>query len=216
MLKSNGLTLVELLIALLISSILFTGLIAIFVANVKHHNDVTNVNRLNQQLEGAMDLMSSEIRRASYWANSANDIGLDQNTNPFMTSSTDITVNGSNNCILFTYDHDKNGSLPQLGSTSDDERYGFRLNGQAIQTRPGGASYSCTSNDWENITDSNFIHITALNFVLTNTSVTVGPGTKGIMIRSVDITLTGSLANDSSVSKTLTQHIRVRNDKIIP
>ncbi len=214
--SAKGFTLVELLIALTISSILFIGLISLFIANLTHHNAVSSTNRLNQQLQGALDLMSSEIRRASYWSNSSNDIGLDQNNNPYMTSGTDIAINGSANCILFTYDHDKNGSLPTLGAGTDDERYGFRLNAQAIQTRPLGAAYSCTSSDWENITDSNYIHVTALSFTLTEETVAVGPGTRAIVVRSVDISVTGSLANNSSVTKTLTQHVRVRNDKVIP
>ena len=66
------------------------------------------------------------------------------------------------------------------------------------------------------MTNSNVINITALTFTLNTTTLTTGPGTRGVAIRSVDITLTGRLVNDATVTKTLTQHIRIRNDKFIP
>ncbi len=48
--------------------------------------------------------MTIEIRRAGYSGNSYSDIGLDQNTNPFVASGVDISVgnaSGTNDCILF-------------------------------------------------------------------------------------------------------------------
>jgi prepilin peptidase dependent protein B len=216
--KQAGFTLVELMIALVINSLLMSGLIAIFVANLNHYNRVINTNRLNQQLESTLQIMANDIRRAGYWANAYTDIGTHQNNNPFMASGIDVTVNGSNNCILFAYDHDSNGTLPSINASNDDERYGYRLNGQAVQARPPGAAYDCnaTASSWENVTDTNIVTITALTFTLTQKNVTTGPGTKGITMRSVDITMTGQLKSDATITNTLTQHIRLRNDKFIP
>ncbi len=216
--KARGFSLVELMVALAINAFLFIGLISIFVANMNHYNKVVDINRLNQQLEAALDLMGNEIRRAGYWANANADVGLDQNTNPFMTGVTDISTNVANNCILFSYDHNMDGAIPAIGSGYDDERYGFRLNGQIIQGRPPGAAFSCSAsaNSWENMTDPNSINVSNLTFTLTQSTIVTGPGTRGLTMRSVDITITGALTKDSSITKTLTQHIRIRNDKFIP
>lgn len=216
--KLSGFTLPELMIALVVNIIVLTALVAIFVVNLQHYHTVIETNRLNQQLQSAMDLMSADIRRAGYWANAANDLNLNQNNNPFMASGTDISVNASNNCILLTYDHNKTGSLPSISSTSDDDRYGYRLMGQTLQTRPWGAPFSCTAgtSTWENITDTNVVLITALSFTLNTTTITTGPGVAGITIRSVDISMTGQLANNASVTKTITEHVRLRNDKFVP
>lgn len=212
---SYGFSLVELLTALAINAILFAGLITIFLSNIDHHRQTINGNRLNQQLQTAMAIMSNEIRRAGYWANAQNDIGSTTNNNPFVASGVDITVNGSGNCILFAYDHDDDGSLPAISASIDDERYGFRISGNALQARPPGASFSCTAaaDAWENITDTNIIQVTALSFTLNTTSIAVGPGNKNLVIRSVDISLTGRLTSDTSVTKTVTKHVRVMNDK---
>ncbi len=216
----KGFTLVELLIVILINAVLFTGLISIYIANMVHYRKTLNSNRLNQQMQIAMTIISNDIRRAGYWANAQSDIGYGHsNDNPFMVSgNTDISVNNSNNCILLSYDHNSDGSLPTINTGTDDERYGYRLSGQAIQSRPVSAAFSCTAgaSTWENITDINAIQITNLTFTLTTYTLTTGPGTHGITLRSVDISMTGQLASDSTVTKTLTEHIRVRNGKFIP
>lgn len=220
MLKKNflilGFTLIELMVVLTISSVLFIALSAAFIANINHYQKVINTTRLNQQLEAALRIMSSDIRRAGYWLNARNDIGTNTNNNPFMTNTTDISVNAANNCILFTYDYGKTGTLPAISSGSDDDRYGFQLSNNAIQTRPPGASFSCGANDWETMTDTSTISITALTFTLNTSTITTGPGTQGITQRSVDISVTGQLVSDATVTNTLTQHVRIRNDKFIP
>jgi prepilin peptidase dependent protein B len=207
------------LVALAINMLILSALVAVFIGNLNHYTKSININRLNQQLDTALNLMANDIRRAGYWANANSDSGLSANNNPFMvTGTTDISTNGSNNCILFAYDHDSNSVLPAVSNTYDDERYGFRLMAGAVQTRPPGASFNCTAAaaNWENITDPNFVTISNLAFIITTRTVTNGPGTKGVTFRSVDITITGQLVNDATVTRTLTQHVRLRNDKYIP
>jgi prepilin peptidase dependent protein B len=213
----KGFTLIELMIALTVSGILFAAAMGMFVSNVRQYHKSLSINRLNQQLQTALSVMTDEIRRAGYWSNASNDVGLAQNTNPFMVSgTTDITVGGGNNCILFTYDHNDTGTLPSISSSGDDDRYGFQLNGNTIESRPPGATFACGATDWEKITDSNVVNVTALTFTLNASTVTTGPGTQGIIVRSVDISMTGQLATDSTVTKTLTQRVRIANDKFIP
>ncbi len=216
--KLSGFTFTELMIALAINALLLAALLAIFLANLDHYRKTMNTSRLNQVMQSSLDLMASDIRRAGYWANAGSDVGLHQNNNPFVASGLDISINAGSDCILFAYDHDANGSLASISSASDDERYGFRLINQTLQARPPGATFNCTaaSSNWENMTDINFVQITNLVFTLTNYTLTTGPGTKGISIRNVDISITGRLTNDATITKTLTQHVRIRNDKFIP
>lgn len=212
----HGFTVVELLIAMGLSALLFTALLAIFINNLTHYNKVISTNHLNQQLQTTLQLMADDIRRAGFWASANGDIGLNQNNNPFMTNSTDISVSNTNDCILFTYDHGKTGALPSVSPSIDDDRYGFQLVNQTIQARPPGASFVCNAIDWENVTDPGIVQITALNFTLNTQTIITGPSTRGITMRSVDISITGRLASDSTVTNTLTQHVRIQNDKFIP
>jgi prepilin peptidase dependent protein B len=216
--KTSGFTLTELMIAIALNLLVLIALVSIFVTNLQHYRSVLNTNRLQQELQTAMNIMSNDIRRAGYWANARNDLRTDQNNNPFMVSGTDVSVGTGNTCILLTYDRDNNGTLPSVSSSYDDERYGYRLNSQTLQTRPWGASFSCTAaaSAWENVTDPNVILITGLTFTLNTQTISTGPGTAAIILRSVDITLSGRLTSDATVTKTLTEHIRIRNDKFQP
>jgi prepilin peptidase dependent protein B len=216
--KKAGFTLVELMIALTLNAILLAALLTVFISNLNYYHQFLNQSRLNLQLQNALNVMASDIRRAGYSSTAFNDIGLDQNTNPFMAAGIDVTTNIANDCILFSYDQNNDGTLPTISSAYDDERYGYRLMNQTLQTRPPGAPFSCTaaSSSWENMTDPNIMLITNLSFTLSTKTVTTGPGSRGVSIRTVTIAITGQLKNNSSVTKTLTQQVRIQNDKFIP
>jgi type IV pilus assembly protein PilW len=215
--KASGFTLPEVLIALAVNVVILLGLVTVFSSNVSHSTKTTNIDALSQQLETAMQLMANDIRRAGYWGNAISDLGTGVNNNPFMAAGTDVNITGGN-CILFTYDYDSNNSLATVSSTSDDERYGFRLNGQTLQTRPPGASFDCSAaaNAWENVTDPGIVQVTALSFTLNSTTVPVGATSASLLLRSVDISITGRLTSDNTITKTLTQHVRIMNDKYVP
>lgn len=213
--RQHGFSLVELLVTLVIISLLVVSLVSVYLAAAQRTKGALNTARLDQSLQSIMIMMSNDIRRAGFWGNATSGIHTATNSNPFMT--TDISIVGGN-CILLAYDQNGDGSLPAIGAGSDDERYGYRLSTNVIQARPSGASYSCAAaaTAWENISDPNVLQITALSFVETDKTVLVGSGTPTMQIRSITITLTGRLTSDSSVTKTLTEQVRIRNDKYAP
>lgn len=208
-----GFTFTELMIAMALNGFLFVAIVAIFVAGLTHYNTIFQTNELYTQLHAAMDVMVADIRRAGYWSNASTIIGTSSNTNPFMAAGTDISVGTGNNCILLTYDHTNSGSLPAISSTYDDLRYGYRLNGGAVQSRPWGATFACTAaaTNWTNITDTNVINVTTLSFTLSTQVITEGAHT--ITVRYVTITLTGTVKGNTAISETLVENVRVANDK---
>ena len=216
--RATGFTLAEILIALVLNAFILLALISIFSSNISHINKSTNSDTLNQQLESAMQLMANDIRRAGYWGNAQSDVNTGVNNNPFMTANTDLTINGGGNCILFSYDYNSDGSAPAISNAYDDERYGYRVSNQTLQARPPGAAYDCAAGNsaWENVTNPGIVNITNLSFTLNSSTVPVGATTKKLLIRSVDISITGQLVSDASVTKTLTQHVRILNDKYVP
>lgn len=215
---NSGITLIELLIALTINVILLAGVINVISLAVGHENKLSDQNQLNQQLQTVMQLMANDIRRAGYWANARTDLATGKNTNPFMATTTNLQVNSTNDCILFTYDAANNGSLPAISNTGDDDRYGYRLVGAILQARPPGATFSCTApaTEWENLLDPTRIKITNFTVTLSQHLVPNNAPAAKLAMRSVDISITGQLINDATVTKTLSQHIRVRNDQLLP
>lgn len=212
--KIKAFTLLELIIAMSMGMIIMVGTIAVFLALLKQNRALLEVNRLDRDLNNAMSIMVTDIQRAGYWG-----LASTSKTNPFMTvGSTDITVT-SGNCILFTYDSNGNGTLPAVGTGTDDKRYGYRLSGGAIQYRPvSSTNFSCASSagTWTNLTDPNVVTITALSFVLNNTAITIGGGPATTNLRQVVITITGQLVKDATLTKTITRTVRVYNDRYAP
>jgi len=213
--KQEGITLLELLIALAVSTVVVGALVGLFFISTKHNRGTLEITKLDSELNLVLNSMTRDVQRAGYWADAQTS-----SNNPFMvTGTTDITINGSNDCILLTYDRNADGALTSAGNGTDDERYGYRLSNNAIQYRAVTTNFSCTNSDWLNLTDTRVITITAFSVALNTEDVDIdgtGPGTSVMQVRSVTITVTGELADDSSVTRTLTRNVKVYNDKYIP
>lgn len=217
--SQRGISLVEILIGLSVGLILTFGMVVFYANTSRVNNSTLAIARLEYEMQTAIKMMKEDIRRAGFNAASINLVGTGT-VNPFMeTGVTDITVPAAS-CILFAYDLDKNGNLPALGYASSDERFGYRLSNQIIQTRAASdASFDCNAGSWHNLTNPNLIQITNLNFTLTETVEPLdaaNPGGSSITVRSVAISMTGQLASDNAIQRTLTAEVRVRNDKYQP
>lgn len=217
----KGLSLIELLIAMVLGLVLLVGVSELYSNSARTYNDNIKVTRLNQELRAALTMMSNDIRRAGFSAAAAPTQWVNQN--PFQA----IFVNGNANCILFSYDHG-NGSGSAVGPDGIlntgtgllvDENFGYRLSGDALQSRVNGLG--CDDNGWQSLTDSS-ITITNLQFAL-NAQPINGPdadndGTADyvLTVRDVRILITGRLTNDATVTRTLDTTVRVRNDLFTP
>ena len=204
MLKQKALTLIELMIGLLITGVVMASALAMYGAAVKHSRATAEQGQLDKSLHHVLGMMVRDIRRAGYWASASTS-----SENSFMQSGTDITVNSGNNCILLTYDHNADGSLPAVNSGIDDERYGYRLMNNALQFRPNNAAFDCTASaaSWANLTDPNVLTVTAFSVTKTDTT------TANMTLRNITVSITGQLVSDTSITKTLTQTVKVQNDK---
>lgn len=217
--KEKGLTLVELLISLGLATVVLAGLVGVWVSTQSQSVDTQTVARLHHDLQSAMRLMVNDIRRAGFWGLAANDLNSGTNTNPFMTAETNLVVNPSEDCILLSYDADQNGSLASLNTAGGDERFGFRLSNQAIQARLPSTDFSCTSGNWENVTDPSVVEVTNLTFTPSISILDLdggGPGTASLNIRQITLQMTGRLVRTPSVTRTLIEQVRVRNDVFTP
>lgn len=215
--QQQGLSLIELMVALLIGSILIVGVLAVVATTLKESTRNLQKQRLMIEIQSAMNDMVYDIRRAGYWSNATSMVGSNANTNPFMTTA-DITTPTSN-CILLSYDINNNSSLPNLNTNPDDERYGYRLSNGAIQARITSTSYDCSSSTgWVNTTDPNVIKVTNLTFTLSTptTNINNTGSTSTMTERLVDIAITAQLVNDTSVTTTLNQTVKVYNDLFTP
>jgi len=214
--KCYGLTLIELLIAMALGIFVTGTVITVFTTTVKYNADNLQMIRLNQELRGAMSLISRDLRRAGYF-NSAtvNTTYLDQ-------------FGGSlaGDCIHFAYDIDADGTI------GNSDYLAYKLKDNEIKLgNSTTTAFDCGTPDstsgWEALTkynstgDRSGIKVTQLQFEpeCSIAGGTVNPGsftcTGGIEVRNVVITITGQVttpADGTIVSRTLTETIKLRND----
>lgn len=235
--KITGFSLVELMISIVVGLIVIAGVISIFSSAIKSYSDNLKMTRLNQELRVVMDMMVRDIRRAGYWGN-ALSVASTTNPNTFNTGTNRIVVGSPGNsnlgasgtsggCILYAYDD--NG----VGGLQDSEKRGYRLDVVGgvgvIRTRQGGGTPTndCSFGgvNMESVTDASTVHISTLTFMI-NTVCPFASSTRTVqlvsntpsaqyrIIRAVQITLTGQLISDPSISRTLQETVRVQNDEI--
>ncbi|WP_105101918.1 PilW family protein [Microbulbifer pacificus] len=65
--KQGGLSLIELMIGLLLSSLLLLGVLQVFQSNTSTSRSQTALSRIQESGRFAIDLLSKEIRAADYW-----------------------------------------------------------------------------------------------------------------------------------------------------
>ena len=136
-----------------------------------------------------------------------------------------ITIVGAD-CITFSYDSNNDGA-PAADNT---ENRGFRLQGGAVRSGTN-TGLGCAAATWDDITDPNAIEIKGLTFSLPPITVDIdgvlGGGAvpctpltlpcaggsftpvQTVPVNVIAITLTGQLADDDSVTRTLRQTVRV-------
>ncbi len=220
----QGFSLVELMISMTVGLIAIGGMISIFAISVKSNTESLQQVRLNQELRAIMDVMTRDIRRMGYWSNADG-----AKANPFMQ----IATNAGLDCITYSYDrvpYTLSAGLPVL---ENEDNLGFRLKNNAVQLRQNSATCASTS-DWVNLSDTSTVNISSLTFDLdsnsfcknlstdavTDGTTCAGANTSDVLsiMYVVEITVTGNLIADSTVSSTFTEQVSVRNteNKVAP
>ncbi|WP_298942970.1 prepilin-type N-terminal cleavage/methylation domain-containing protein [uncultured Psychromonas sp.] len=195
----KGFTLVEVLICLLLGSLLLSMVIGLYVTNVSHSTKTLQMSRLRTDLQALVGVIENDIRRAGY--------GGDQ----FMVGAAQDKVIDSSNtnnqkCIVYSYNYD-DATTP---TTSHVMGFRYSTNSKSIQFGRNvdpQASNCLNGGYWVNLTDPNFLKITALSFIETSHT---NP-TSQITLRSININITGELVENSAYSYQIATQIQVRN-----
>jgi len=231
--RQRGVSLVELMVGLTVGLIIVAAAASVYVTAVRSGADTLHSAKLNMELRRAMDLMVYEIRRAGYTAGTTNLA-----SNPFMLSGANLTLNGTD-CLLFSYDANASGAV------NSADFFGFRKNGSAVSMRYGGtapstsAGCSVGSDSWEDITDSTGVVVDTLNFSIAyqcwnaetssssssqacasgqsvyDTAAAASTKSDLVEVRDVSINLVGHHISDALTTMSLSQSVKVRNDRVL-
>jgi len=225
--KQTGLTLIEMMIAMVLGLFVTAVIITVFSTNVRSSTENIKMIRLNQELRGVMTFMSDELKRAGYSGSATVDDFMDDFNAPDPATA-------PRSCIRYAYDEDADAdAVAAAGGTNPEssERFGFKLEANTVKwTNSGGnpnippTAPDCSNGTWGSLTDPNIAFITTLDFNITDSVNTLGDtgsdtftATGGVNIYEVTITLTGTTdlphssdANDPR--RTIVETIRIRNE----
>ena len=187
--KQAGLTLIEMMIAMLLGLLVTGSIITIFISNVKSSSENIQMIQLNQELRVVMGFMSDELKRSGYSGTAeANHMNYFDRPDA--------------QCVQYAYDH-----LNDDGVVDDEEKFGFRLNNNAIEW---GVNVACgTNTNWQDLTDTDIID----NLTLTMIESSVATINPNIKVRQLDVVISGTKnLNPGTATRRFTEAMRIRND----
>ena len=228
--KQTGATLMEVLVAMSISLVVTAAMIAMMANSLGTTARIVKMTKLTDDMRVALQMMSRDVRRSSYNANSMfcysnedcdSDIDLD------ITLAGDINWadrdgDGDYDCFTFLMDRDHNGD------STENDAGGFRRvttgGVGVIQMWTGDASPDCTSAagtaGWVQITNPENMDIFAFSIDddLSYTQVIKDDGVNPTIsqkIRKVRMDMQGRLVLDNTISRHMEDVIAVRNDLLL-
>ena len=218
--KQKGMSLMEVLIAMSISLVVTASMIALMANSLGSTARIVNMTKLSDDLRTTMQMMTRDVRRSSYNANSmfcyANaDCGSDG----AVTLAGDITINATNDCFTFLTDRDHDGD------STNNSAGGFRRvissGVGVIEMWTGNAAPDCSvaagTAGWVQITnpESMDIFVFSVDDNLSYTEVILDDGLGNILsekVRKIRMNMRGRLVVDNSIVRRIEDVISVRND----
>jgi len=225
----QGLSLVEILVAVTLGLLLVSAVAALLVGHITEHRRMLAEVRLMQDLRAAADLVTRDLRRAGYWGRADQSVADGTQPlplpNPYAGLWPDAQA-GSTAALGYSYSRDDT----EDDLASNNERFGFRLNARThvLEMRLGGAAITPDTGDsWQPLTDPNAIQITrfAVTAIQHNLSLLAhcptpacGSGDSTcpprLQVSEVAVEIGATDPRDTSLTRMLRTRVRTRNDSV--
>jgi type II secretory pathway pseudopilin PulG len=221
--KQSGMSLMEVLVSMSISLIVTASMVALMANSLANTARIIKMTKLSDDMRMALQMMSRDVRRSSYNANSmlcyAND---DCSTDGAVTLPADIAINDDEDCFTFLMDRDHDGD------STENSAGGFRRVTEGdvglIEMWTGDSAPNCDaaagSANWVQITNPADMDIFDFD-VDEDLSYTVqilndGFGnTLSQKVRKIRMNMGGRLVLDNSIERRIEDIISVRNDLLL-
>lgn len=221
--NQSGLSLMEVLVSMSISLVVTASMVALMANSLGNTARIIKMTKLSDDMRIALQMMSRDVRRSSYSANSmycyANE---DCATDGAVTLPGDITINADNSCFTFLMDRDHDGDA------TENDAGGFRrvvVNSVGIMEMwTGDETPDCTvaagAGDWVQITnpESMDIFAFAVDEDLSYSVQILDDGfgnTLSQKVRKIRMDMRGRLVVDNDIERHIEDIISVRNDLLL-
>ena len=219
--RQAGFSLMEAVVAMSISLVVTASMVALMANSLSSTSRIVNMTKLSDDLRATMQMLTRDVRRASYNSNALLCYGNDNCfTDGSVTVPGDIFIAGDSQCFTFLLDRDDNNA------TANDAG-GFRrvVTGGvgAIEMWVGNNAPDCTAgavDDWVQVTNPASMDITNFNVdnSQTYTQEIFNDGAGKVIsqrVRKLRFTIDGELVHHSNISRRMEDVISVRNDLLL-
>lgn len=220
--RQAGFSLMEAVIAMSLSLVVTASMVALMANSLGTASRIVNMTKLSDDMRSTMQLLTRDVRRASYNANALLCYGNeDCYTDGSVTLPGDITIAGNNQCFTYLMDRDHDGD------STENDAGGFRrvVDGTvgALEMWTGGSAPDCaagTDANWVRITNPDSMNITA--FTVDNSASysqqIFNDGAGKVIsqrVRKLQFTIDGQLVNAAGINRRMQDVITVRNDLLL-
>lgn len=221
----RGISLIELMITITIGMLMVAGVLALFSTTMGLNATQVRISRLDNELRHAMRQITADIRRADFRHWAPEDIGTDNigpqsSTNPSIQCTDcdllaadpdeiNCETNGNNSSLVIRY---------QLYSNQSVQTYGYRQNGEQLQT--GINTSGSAISTWNSLTDTNAIEISHFSIQehlgLSACFETATPGQWArASYPAYTITIAGHPRGAADICRTIQETVRMRNAIVV-
>ena len=216
--QALGLSLMELMVALTLSLISTAAMLALMYSSLGQTANIVHMSKLTDDLRVAMQMMSRDVRRSNYTADSIHcyanpDCVYDGS----LSSPGDVFISETNDCFVFQLDRDHDGD----GTENDSG--GFRravLDGVGVlQMWVGEGVANCGAEDasWVAVTDPSVLEVTglAVDDALSHQEIVFDDGAGNQFnqkVRRLRINLSGRLRSRTDIRRNIEDVIKLRNN----
>jgi type IV pilus assembly protein PilW len=214
--RERGMSLVELLVGAAVGLIVVAAAGSVVAAHQVAARRVQLEARLMQDLRGASELVSRDLRRAGHWAAAAS--GVRRGDEPILANPHAEIAPASGVAALVALSFST--SAGDAASVGDGERFGFRLRNGALEMQLGAGN-------WQALSDPGTVVVTSFSVVprvdeadlATFCAKPCSAGSANCpprqQIRSYAISVAGRSTIDALVTRELRSVVRVRNDVVV-
>jgi type IV pilus assembly protein PilW len=143
--KINGFTLTELMVAMAISMAVLAAITTTFMTQTKIYNAQEQINEMEQNARGALDVITRELKMAGYKPNGGSFVGITYSTSQLRIQAdligNDGLTTGANEDIIYSHDN-SNKQILRNGAVLADNITAFTFS----YLDSAGASTSISAN----------------------------------------------------------------------
>lgn len=232
----QGLSVIELLIGVAVGLFILSGALFIFSDHIKNNRRLVLETQVNQDMRAAADLIARDLRRAGYWGDSTAAVTPPHPATAAASSPYAAVYPAASAASSFTT-YSYSNAIPastENNALDNAENYGFRLSSGELQFQKGSSNWQAIT-DIKSLTVGNFtvtpVHkcVPLQQYCTGGSSSTCGACTVDasgcptaacatcpfIKVRSYNIALQGTSTTDPTVTRSLQETVRVRNEELL-